>query len=331
MNRLSKISGYHPFGHQNQLINIIFLSEGYLVNEKKYFLNSCKKFINSIQNYCPFNLLSIYPIVNFYTYFIPSEIKGISIKGDGQKGKTVFGAEVDPEKLCLNFDPLKVSNVVNDLVFNDGSKEIRVTSLVDLQDVPNQYSRTIIVILCPQLEELDGGLNVEWFPELDEPYFIATTLNRNWEQVIIRSLCKVFNLSDEEEIIETASQENNENFTLDFLAENIMYDDLSDTNIKWSDIKWKNLIPTENHNNNIEIKISKNDFPPNLYNPDNLELWTSNHENGIKIFRTAEHCLMRHRIGDSTQPINHTNIPLCNICEFHIRGKIIQTGRLITE
>ena len=329
MNRLKKIFKRFEGEVLEHDINVIFLSEGFLANKKSEFHNACKKCIDEIKKFSPFNLMELFPGINFFSHFIASNIEGVPNLGVGQGNETVFGAELDLAGKTITFNIQRIKEAVDGLYFVGKEGQVQLNSILIPGNVPDEFSCTIVCILCNILDDDLKGISYEYIPGKNEYYFCATGLGGNWEQVLLRTFGRVFNLGNEQELISDVEGEDSliDDNEILHLFPNVILSKLDHSSVLWRNVGWRHLVSKTKWSEQIIIKQSSVD-QENYFSPEKIEMFTSKTTDGLKVFRSAKSCLMNYRIGDNENSISRKKVSFCLICESHIRSSLIQMGKL---
>lgn len=320
-----------PFDAENTFDNsfkIIFISEGYLATERVKFISSCIDFTDKLIETPPFNLSRINSNwLSVYTSFTPSNNSGPSVNTIPASGRTVFESKVDTATGLLSINQSKL-NTYLDAETAFYNKVVATLNNVCLKGAPNYgLSGSLFVLLTPPIAANPNGFEYENSPATSDYYFVATTTDNLWHQLVIRAMCKVLGLGDEFELNGSnflAPDPNNlRKISLPFNLELFQ----TPPTLNGDKSKWKRLFSTTKRG----ITAVKHLKPPTPAAADNtigndlisykdIEFWEGGYGYRTKIYRTAKDCLMRRKIGEPLLPTGKKEVAFCPACMQYLKN-----------
>lgn len=294
---------------------------------KAVLYDQIRIFSKNISKYYPFNILSDTNLFSIHCLFDPeSNPAGLTTTNVPSIGLTLKKAsgqiEVNANSLSAKLTNIKINNI---------SLEKNIKQILQ-ENNPYGVQCLLIVLLPPQGE---GGFENEFEGSgKDDFYFIATSCDGHWEQVIIRSMCKLIGLGDEFEQngpdFEHLSKSTGE--MLDYVHPNLLYSDTPNSSIPAADTKWGHLDNkigfdflirrAPGHPQQADLS-----FPAHNFLPNNIELWEGGGGYRTQIYRSAHDCLMRRQIGNKNLPVRTSVVPLCPVCSAYMLKQILEFGR----
>lgn len=299
--------------------NIVLIAEGFTTAMEKAFWNTCVHFWEKLKLVTPFNLLGrSNHFLNIFGCFEAGSSIGPSLNSN-QTHNTLLKTTLD-------------INTGNFTVDFEQLKEI-TTSIKDKIGVEyDSLNRNVLyVVLIPPIEEYPSGIEYEFTPtdeEEDTPYFIATTTNQFWEQIIIRAFAKLIDLGDEyaleeEEYYVAPAPEGN---WLTYQYPNLLYNPNQDIEIHRNEIKWKDLIDKTTTNLSVHSFDAQTPYE-HLYQEDILGLWEGGGMYQKHMYRSGKNCLLGQKIGGENSLLKDKKTPFCPVCEQYIKSRIIKTEK----
>lgn len=311
--------------------SLIFIAEGYTAaQETQFYRDVDQAFQRMLDYHSLINLRLENNSISVYTLFLPSSQSGIAASATEAINRTPFESYLS-NGLHLNYN--KVKDVLEDTYFSDNldNMENKLSDRLTTNQDTNRalFSKKAIPIfifpyIASQIGEVENLTTNQY-------YYTATTLDSWYEQIILRSLFKVLGLGDEFDLLGVDYSEPDEENgqILNFLYPNLYYTTNSNQITPLSpDFKWAsyftsfdtNVIPVHPHPSNGD---NINRLLPEIpYSYKSIELWEGGGGFRKNVYRSAEDCLLRRRIGDSSLPVKSTKISLCPICEFYLRNNI---------
>ena len=307
-----------------QNISILFCAS--LFKDEFFFHKMIRHFLKKLYSYHPFNNLIDVDFINIYTSFC------LDFNSANLKTKNVHNID-------LNLDEMSKKITINVRKLSEKLESIRLNAKQFghnrrlFQKELNHNSLFLLIFLLPS--QGDGGFENEFGDAVDEEfYFIATSCDDNWEQLIIRSLCKIMSLGDEFELNEPAFEHPSRGTgeLLDEFHPNLIYLDTPLSSVPAKDTKWRMLgnkpgfdFPIRkapSHPTKADLSIPAHNFLPS-----GIELWEGGGGYRTKIYRSAHDCLMRREIGNKNLPVRAAEVPLCPVCAAYMQHKILEFGR----
>jgi hypothetical protein len=326
---LKKIYPFDAGSTFDNSFKIIFISEGYLAADRADFISSCIDFTDKLLESPPFNLTRINSNwLSVYASFTPSKNSGPSVNTIPAAGRTAFESKVDTATGLIAVNQLKLNAYLDaETVFYN--KTVTTLNKLCQKGVPNYgLGGSLFVLLTPAVAAKPNGFEYEHTPSATDYYFVATTTDNLWHQLVIRAMCKVLWLGDEFELNGS-----------DFLSP-----DLSDVNIKiglpfnlellqtppvfnGDRSKWKKLFSTTQRG----VTAVKHLKPPAPAKADNtisndevsfkdIEFWEGGYGYRTKVYRTAKDCLMRRKIGEPLLPTRKKMVAFCPACMQYLKN-----------
>lgn len=323
-----------PFDSGSSFFNsfkIIFVSEGFQASESALFTSLCLEFSERLLEIPPFNLTKINSNwLSIYTSFKPSDNHGPAINTSNASNRTAFESIVNPLTGVLSCNNSKVNSHFLQENFRYGDETYPFSEYLEPGNYPLGVTGTLIVLLLPPIATIyPTGADSEYLPSEDEYYFISTTADGHWYQVIIRGICKLLGLADEYELEGTDYLEpDNETRKQLMFYPNLQYFDTPPTQLT-SDLKWYRLFSTIQRNSPPTINSKSGDASQ----PDHSLLMNGVsfdkpgfYEGGggyrTKVYRSSKDCIMRRQIGNKLLPLRDKQIAL-SPASFHYIKKII--------
>lgn len=309
--------------------SLVFIAEGYTVAQETQFYQDVDQAFQRILDYHSLiNLRRDNNSLSVYTLFIPSAQSGIASNATEAINRTPFESYLS-NGLHLNYN--KIRDVLDDAYFASYSNE------------QNKLSTRLVLMNSDELESLTKALPVFIFPNItsqvgefenliaNQYYYVATTLDNFYEQAILRAVFRLWGLGDEFELDGNGFLEPDDEVgtTINFLFPNLFYTaNLNLISPSTPDFKWRNLFTSFD-----STTITTHPHPGSVNTPDRtlpsipfsyrkIELWEGGGGFRKKIYRVAQDCLLRRRIGDPTLPVKEKKIALCPVCEFSINKEI---------
>lgn len=314
----SKISGKSPF---------CFLFYAAAFKTDDLFYDQIRALSKKMSAYYPFNILSDADFFSIYTLFDPeSNPVSLSLTNIPSIGltfnKAIGKIEINTKNFSTKLEAIKINSI---------SSEHNLKQVLKGNNL--SASKCLLVVLLPPQGE--GGFESEFeSTSEDDFYFIATSCDSNWEQVIIRSMCKLMGLGDEFEYSDLDFEQPDSHIgkKMNYLHPNLMYLDTAFTSVPSADTKWGLLCKkvgfdfpirkAPGHPLQADMSIPSRNFIPN-----DIELWEGGGGYRTKIYRSAHDCLMRRQIGNKNLPVRGSEVPLCPVCSAYVLQQILEFGR----
>lgn len=303
---------------------LVLIAEGYTASQMTQFYMDADQTYKKIVDYCNLiNLKLTNKSISIYTLFLPSLNSGIATSATSAINRTVFESYISSGKLHLNYN--KVRSILEDSYFNKSGTEdsnLKNKMLFFNEEHNNTLNLAIPIFIFPKIASQIGELESK---NQDEYYFVATTLENFYEQVILRALFKILGLGDEFDLSGTdyLEPEQEVGAAIDAMYPNLLYVP-NTTNISPQNesFKWNVLFTTFNttsmvtHPHPGAISTPDRTFPTIPFSYKTIELWEGGGGYRKKIYRATHDCLLRRRIGDTTLPVKTKRVSLCPICEL---------------
>lgn len=324
MGILKKIS---PLNISNSTsIKLVFLSEGYGENAKKDFFHDCLFFLNKSQTVYPFNLIRTADALSIYAYF---EGSSTSVIPSNSGANTYLKSWIEQEQ--WKFDNTYITQILERIeLFNYGRRE-KISSFLKKGQAYNRFNRTLVCVLSPSSAfTLEKEMVYESPADEDSYYFIATSTNGRWFQVIIRTIGKMLGLGDEfsselELELESDTFSEVDLYYANQFAPNLFYGSRSLAGTLKGDLKWRRRLSSKIQLEPIEEQPSNNnDLPKFSYS----DLAIGLHEGGggyrKNVFRASSDCLMTTNLKGDISRIFQNPIPFCPVCADYLLTELKQ-------
>jgi hypothetical protein len=310
---------------------IIFVSEGFQASESALFTSLCLDFSKRLLDTPPFNLTKVNSNwLNIYTSFKPSDNQGPAINTNNASNRTAFESIVNTNNGALSFNNLKITQHLQQESFRYGEDNYSFSEY--LQPGMNQMgvNGTLIVLLLPTISTIyPDGAEFENLSLEDEYYFISTTADGHWHQVIIRSMCKLFGLADEFELAGADYLEPTiESRKKLIFYPNLQYIDTPPTQLT-SAMKWYRLFSAVQRISTPTINSKSGDTsqPDHSLLMDDVSFDKPGFYEGgggyrTKVYRSSKDCIMRRQIGNKLLPLREKKIALSPVSLYHIKNII---------
>mgnify|MGYP001186273864 CR=1 FL=1 len=318
--------------------SLIFLAEGYREEDESLFYADVASILDKLENTFPFSCLKgngNNRLFSIFVSFSPSSQFGYATSPQEAVNRTTFETYFQNGNLYANSD--KINSSIEDLIYmSDANSEPSyvknsvskgVTNIVE--GVPVFSQNKLIFVLLPESERTDIELEVV---DSNTYYTIFTSVDSHAEQVILKEVGRILGLGDEfdkpgEEYLKPTEIQG------DYIRANIpnLYyaPEIStgpnpsiEEQFIWRylfDRNYNSLVPIHKKNTPEEVNRT---LPAANVSYKNIELWEGGGGFRTDVYRSAEDCLLRRRIGDSSLPVKSTKISLCPICEFYLRNNI---------
>lgn len=311
-----------------QTFKIVLLAEGFQGDQRRAFQDVCREFVLRFLSTPPFQLTRQNPDwVTVLGGFVPSAEVGAAI-GQPMAGRTAFDSAYDPVERALSIDQQRVNDLLGSpqtsVPFADGA--LPLSDLYTPGSPGLSRFGTLIAILMPPIGAEPEGVSYEPVVAPEDFHFVATTTDHRWEQVVIRGVCAALGLGDEFDLPqpEFAVPPNG---ALDAGSINLQFFDEPPASNREAGLKWSNfLTAAEKHASAIVHPRTEDSatftLPTVPATPSTIEFWEGAGRYRSKIYRSAEDCLMRRRIGDRSKPVADGLVPLCRVCRTYLSGMV---------
>lgn len=323
-----------PFDAESSFFNsfkIVFIPEGYLASESAFFTASCIEFVNKLLETPPFNLTRINSNwLSVYTSFISSNNSGPSVNAIPSINRTAFESQVNTVTGLIAINQQKLNAHVDSETFHYADSILNLSDNVE-RDGPS-YGRngTLFVVLLPPLQGHSAGAEFENTPGNNDYYFVSTTQDGEWHQVVTRALSKLLGLGDEFESDGDIFLEPDDEKIRDLLAfPNIQYFETPPVAVT-PESQWYDLfsitqrgLPIAIHNK-VGLPAS-GDYTINtqLINYTRPEFWEGAGGYRTKVYRSNFDCLLRRQIGNSQLVVRQNRVDFCPTCLHFLKNIII--------
>jgi hypothetical protein len=259
--------------------------------------------------------------LSVYAHFEASANAGPSINAVAAAGRTLFDTSLNAATELLTLNKAKVNNKLNSLTMKYDGSDIQVSKLLSTGDPVCGASGALTVILLPSTA--GNGGEYEHVPQDGDYYFVATTQNDLWYQVIIRGIGKAIGLGDEfdlpgNDFLEPAV----ENTTLlGHGYPNLLYFKPEPTEAPYKSFKWRDKLSVTQQQVPLEIiRHPGNAATPDrtldtsFTSPDRIKLYEGGGGYRTRVYRSSMDCLLRRKIAEPSLPIRKKEVQLCPIC-----------------
>ena len=326
--------------------SLLFLSEGFKDPDLYKFHVAVSDFIEQLQNFTPFNVTRFLPSwIAIYTPALPSTEEGP--KFAATPGNTVFKSTYDPTTHALAVDSTAVQSTVVGLDIQGEAEDPNSPGV--WSNVSGRWGLTgaLVVVLTPALTtqggavsgELDFTPTIPPTPGQGTIPFIATSIDGQWHQVVLRKIGELLGLGPEDSLP-------GPNFAAPDLATAVGLDTYPNLAVfinrsgstrsigappaepPQAAFKWFALLPAAQRSS--ALRVVPHPGPPDQ--PDyslpakktvgRIALYEGGGGYRTKVYRSAHDCLMRRRIGDRNLSIKSQYVPFCPVCEQHVRSRL---------
>lgn len=303
---------------------IVVASEGYLASERSNFLVDCSSLLDNLTRTFPLSLLpvSLYR-VGLSAAFLPSAQRGPAVGANA--ADTVFGSRLATGSSTLVLDSQKVNSAVTSIEIPDweGAPK-RLAEMAPKGNSVGQRSAELFV-LTPEVQGSDGGDAYVGLAVAgsDDFHVTATTANGQWHQVLARRIAKRLGLADEFELegSDFLKPTQEQRMSL-FSAPNVLV--TPRVELERSRRKLYSLMPQAVVDNlAVHPKTNPQTVSVPSVGPMTMQPESALHEGAAgfrtEVWRTAEDCLMRRRIGDPVLTCRKQPVGFCLACSSHIK------------
>lgn len=308
---------------------LIFIAEGYVDSQENLFYKDVFEILKKLENTFPFNLLKgnmNNAMFSSYLSFTPSNSSGYATSASSAVGRTVFESYVTGNQLYLNHS--KINDYIDELVFeadNDEPFDVNNGVNMGLEEITDgiqiNSTNTLIFILLPQDNRADIELEVI---DTNTYYSVATSVDFFSEQIVLRAVAKMFGLGDEFDLPGTNFLQPTElqGEGILHVHHNLLYAEninvgpnpSIDELLPWRSFFDKDYnYPIPIHKNTNPGTINRS-LPSKIVSYKEIELWEGGGGFRTDVYRSAEDCLMRRRIGDISLPIKNQKVSFCPVC-----------------
>lgn len=310
-------------------LNIVFIAEGYTENHELQFTKDCLSCVKRLKDIFPFNRLKQQVgAINFFSCFVPSDNEGPVVNSSAIANRTFLESTLDTSTNIISINNQLFLDLCNDLEYFDPTLDDFVAVNDYDNDAPIISIMPFILIPANESSYPNGGellLLSENSPE--EVGILACTADNHFENILAQFIGYTVGLGAEYDMPGN-----------DFLAPT---DDerkgviLSHLNlITESEIeeiessRWSKFLTKSSIDSGIDIHSHPNSSNPNreLLTPflttTNIQLWEGGAGFRTGVFRSAEDCIMRRKVGDVELPIKQDRLGFCPICRNIIQNRI---------
>jgi hypothetical protein len=308
---------------------LIFVSEGYLADEATKFYGDCLAFADNLIQMAPFNLSRITSCwLSIYTAFTPSGSSGPSIDTPATIDRTAFESTYMSATGALTFNQTKVNAFLDSLQFTDSFGTESFNAVVAKGEPVSAPAVSLVIILLPPLSGHPDGAEAENNPTDNDYYFVATTTDKLWHQVVIRGICQNIGLGDEFELdgatqLAPVVDPSVGSMLLPF---NLFYSTTTPGTAQ-DCLQWLPLFSSTQRSGPITTH-PKSGTPANpdytledppLFHPV-IEYWEGGGGYWTQIYRSAQDCLMRRKIGFPQLPLREQPLSFCPACYHYLKN-----------
>jgi hypothetical protein len=299
---------------------LFFVSEGYLANDEMKFYSDVIKIWK--------DLLKLYPLsmvkykrnpFSLYSCFKASSNSGYTQDQISAIGFNNFSTYYSNNRLF--YDTIIVDDFLNDSIYFNATQSININEYLHKSYYSNSFINSLVIILLPH----SANLNAECEIYTDENYHsVATTMDGYAEQIVLRGIAKSIGLGDEFDLagIDYEAPTFEQACLLESMYPNLTYypDNVFPNPSIDDDFKWRQTFPSSFNQSLIpnlhigNVAIPDRNLAIIETSFDQIELWEGGGGYRTKVFRSAQDCLQRRRIGDTTLPVKSKKVGLCPIC-----------------
>jgi|SRR5690606_10352328 hypothetical protein len=303
-------------------ISLLFIAEGFTAQQEQLFYNNIFDIYDRISSYeCFTKLKQDNSKVAFLSLYAPSANSGTSTSATSAIGNTLLESYIDGNGLHINYEKYE-ELIENSNIYIESELQPLSSKIIFYDDDFAAITGRFIlpIIIFPPTTSPNGEL--ENF-QLDQYYFVATTLDNFYEQIIVRSLAKISGLGDEFDL-NGQEYEYPDNLTMEAINTSCpnLFSSESVTSMTVDSIyfKWRFFFPSYAtslviiHPHPSSGTIADRNLPTIPFSYKSIELWEGGAGYRNKVYRPAIDCLQRRRIGDQTLPVKNSRVSLCPIC-----------------
>lgn len=307
-------------------MNVVILSEGYSTAQKRTFYEDCNVVIESLFEVYPFNMVkSSKRYLNFYSYFEASANSGPAINSPATSSRTLFESSLDTSTELLSFNNDLITSKIDTLTIyeSDSDSEIFLSEIVNKNE--EKFRTILIIILLPETSGVasDGGEFLMVENPTHYPY-LAFTNNGRVGQLVSNFIATRLGLLFEYDLDGAGylEYEVGEDDVMErFMSNNVALESQTeiDYGSMWYSILRKNQV-------GIPINIVPNATPGSAnralpsypYSSEEVEFYEGANGYRTKLFRSAEDCIMRRKIGDLQLPLRKDMTCFCPLCRRYL-------------
>lgn len=324
-------------GNYSNSLSLIFLAEGYRASDEVQFYQDVYTILNRLENTFPFSALRENPTMfSVFTAFTPSIEFSYANSPQQATGRTVFESYFENGQLYANYN--KINEYIDELVYTDVNnpdfQSIKIAIPKGLNEkipgIPTYDSNKLVFTLLPTANRTDIELEVN---DLNTYYAIFTSVDKHVEQVVQKMIGRLLGLGDEYDLAgsEYLKPVDVQGDYMALMFPNLYHNpDLSIGNNPSTDDEflWR-WIFDNNYNNSIPIhknmtpNIVNRTLPAKGYTYNNVELWEGGGGFRTEVYRSAEDCVMRRKIGDILLPLKEKRVAFCPVCSELLSNLLI--------
>ena len=311
-------------------ISLLFIAEGFTAQQEQQFYENIFNIYDRISSYeCFTKLKQDNSRIAFLSLFVPSANSGTATSATSAIGNTILESYIDGSGLHINYT--KYEQLIDNSNIYIGGESHPLSSEVIIYD-DNFVAITghfiLPIVIFPPNTVPNGELeNLQ----LDQYYFVASTLDNFYEQIVIRSLSKIVGLGNEFDL-NGQEYEQPDSQTMELI--NASFPNLLSTEYASNltensvDFKWRPFFPSYAtspvtiHPHPTDGTVADRNLPTIPFSYKSIELWEGGVGYRQKVYRSAIDCLQRRKIGDPTLPIKTNRVSLCPICMLYLEKLI---------
>ncbi|MEZ4684670.1 MAG: hypothetical protein R3B47_00930 [Bacteroidia bacterium] len=307
---LAKKLIYSIAAQRSKQLKIVFVPEGF--SSEQNYIQICKDFIVDLQGHYPFNFLINNDLIEIYSLF-----PDIESTPSGSLNHSILETEINNFQIEVNRDI--VSSIIENSYFNDSPGEaIRLSDQIHNGEVEKSLNLCLVIVLLPKMgSEFPYGIAQEFPASSDDYFFIATSVDNLWYQIVLRTICRIIGLGDEfyagDGIVSSPNEF--EGTYIDTFFPNLLYLESNPKTINIQDSKWKKYY------SNIQSSLIVNDNAEvnsiYSYMSEDVEAWVGGGSFEKKIFRSYGDCLLSYEINNELRPLRNSRKVLCRLCESY--------------
>jgi hypothetical protein len=309
---------------------LVIVAEGFTTSQEQVFYNNCNELVSSIFATTPFSLTRHIPSwINIYTYFQASANEGCAVDAPASAGRTAFESSLASAAELLSFNTASINDFIDNVFIQQGDSSEHLSTRMSRGTVMYGSLACLVLVLLPPTG--GNGGEYEHSPAEEDYYFVATTQDGEWHQVVIRAIAKCLGLWDEFELSGTdyGSPGEDDAHFYHSAARNLVYFDTPPGSAPDSSFKWRKLLSATQQLLPLEV-VS---HPGDANTPDRslstepissqqIKLYEGGGGYRSRIYRSSFDCLLRRRIGDTSIPVRKQLVPLCPVCLEELLGCI---------
>lgn len=302
--------------------SLLFIAEGFTAQQEQLFYSTIFDIYDRISSYeCFTKLKQDNSKIAFLSLYVPSANSGTATSASSAIGNTILESYIDAQGLHIDYN--KLETLINDsIIIRDGEEQLLSENLIIMDDyftyIVNDF--IIPIVIFPDSTMPHGELE---HIESNHFYYIATTLDNYYEQIVIRGLAKISGLGDEFDVagLDFEQPEPETGEKINIVHPNLFYtEDANNLTYDSDSFKWVGLFP-ESATSAVNVHphpssgtVPDRNLPAIPFSYKTIEMWEGGGLYRKYVYRPSVDCLLRRKIGESTLPVKDKRVSLCPIC-----------------